>query len=148
MCEGPRSESGGWAGAAPGADCYPAWVGILGGADAANTVVLNDNGLSFRGKRSRVSPYLSTGLSAAGALAGVLGLIWLFGRGARLAGFASRPARIGRTLSIAEVVPLDARRRLYLIGCRDRQLILLTGPEGDHVLGWLPEGAAAQRESR
>lgn len=93
-----------------------------------------------------MSPYLSTGLSAAGALGGVLGLIWLFGRGARLAGLASRPARTGRTLSIAEVVPLDARRRLYLISCRDRQLLLLTGPEGDHALGWLPESAAARGE--
>ncbi len=94
-----------------------------------------------------MSVYLSTGLSAAGALAGVLGLIWLFGRGARLAGLGLRPVRTGRTLSIMEVVPLDARRRLYLIGCRNRQLLLLTGPEGDNALGWLPEGADARRES-
>ena len=93
-----------------------------------------------------MSLYLSTGLSAAGALAGVLGLIWLFGRGARLAGLASRPARTGKIISIAEVVPLDARRRLYLISCRDRQLLLLIGPGGDHAIGWLPEGAGDQRE--
>ncbi|MBV8457373.1 MAG: flagellar biosynthetic protein FliO [Acetobacteraceae bacterium] len=93
-----------------------------------------------------MSVYLSTGLSAAGALAGVLGLIWLFGRGARLAGLGLRPVRTGRTLSIAEVIPLDARRRLYLIGCRNRQFLLLTGPEGDHALGWLPESADAGQE--
>jgi hypothetical protein len=29
---------------------------------------------------------------------------------------------------------------------RDQQLLLLTGPEGDLALGWLPDGAEAQRE--
>ena len=76
-------------------------------------------------------------LTAVAALAVVLGLIWLAARAARAGGWgASAPA--GRMLAVEEVLALDARRRLCLIRCGERRLLVLTG--GDTVLlGWLAD---------
>ena len=65
-------------------------------------------------------------LTVAATLCGVLALIWLVGHAARLSGLARRPAS-GRLLSVQDVIALDSRRRLYLIACRDKQVLLLTG---------------------
>lgn len=77
-------------------------------------------------------------LTSAGALAAVLLplllVAWLLrirhrghGRGA------------GRRLAIEEALALDTRRRLLLVRCDGRELLLLTGGSQDAVVGWLPE---------
>jgi flagellar protein FliO/FliZ len=70
------------------------------------------------------------------ALVAVLGLIWLVGRAARFGGMARRPAT-GGLLSVQDVLALDARRRLHLIKCDERRVLLLTGGAHDVVVGWL-----------
>ncbi len=79
-------------------------------------------------------------LSAIAALAAVLGLIWFTGRMARFGGLARRP-RAGSLLAVEDVLVLDARRRLHLITCGERRLLLLTGGAQDVVVGWLEPGA-------
>jgi len=81
----------------------------------------------------------TTWITAAAALAGVVALILLAGRLARRAGLA--PQGSGR-LRVEETVALDARRRLVLVRCDGRALLLLTGGAQDQVVGWLPEGGA------
>jgi flagellar protein FliO/FliZ len=84
-------------------------------------------------------------LTAGAALIAVLALIWLAGRAVRLTGLARRPARGGRLLSVVDVIALDSRRRLHLVRCADRQVVLLTGAGQDVVVGWIdpvtPAGA-------
>ncbi len=79
-------------------------------------------------------------LKALGALAAVLVPIWLGARALR--GGGTRGGRAGRRLAIAEVVALDARRRLVLVRCDGRELLLLTGGGQDAVVGGLPEHPA------
>jgi len=79
-------------------------------------------------------------LTAAAALIGVLGLILLAARLARGAGLAPRGG--GGRLRLEESLALDARRRLLLVRCDGRALLLLTGGAQDQVVGWLPEGGA------
>jgi flagellar protein FliO/FliZ len=78
-------------------------------------------------------------ITAAAALIGVVALILLAGRLARRAGLA--PQGSGR-LRVEETVALDARRRLVLVRCDGRALLLLTGGAQDQVVGWLPESGA------
>jgi flagellar protein FliO/FliZ len=85
-------------------------------------------------------------LTAVAALAAVLALIWLAGRAARLAGWARRPAAGGRLLSVEDVIALDARRRLHLVRCADRQVLLLTGVGQDLVVGWIDPTTAGRRQ--
>ena len=77
-------------------------------------------------------------LTAAVTLIAVLALIWLAGRAARFGGLARRPVS-GRLLSVQDVIALDARRRLYLIKCQDKRVLLLTGGGQNVVVGWLSE---------
>lgn len=77
-----------------------------------------------------------TWMTAAGALAVVVGLVLLAGRLARRVGFAS--SGTGR-LRVEEALALDARRRLLIVRCDGRALLLLTGGPQDQVVGWLPE---------
>lgn len=79
----------------------------------------------------------TTLLSAAAALAGVLAALVLALRGLRAAGMARRA---GRRLAVEEALALDGRRRLVLVSCDGRALLLLTGGAQDVVLGWLPGG--------
>ena len=72
---------------------------------------------------------VSTLLSAAGVLAGIVGLILM-----------ARPAAQGRALVLKDTLVLDTRRRLYLVGHGSRAVLLLTGGETDLVVGWLDEG--------
>lgn len=74
-------------------------------------------------------------ITAIGALGAVLALILLAGRLARRAGIA--PPSGGR-LRLEESLAIDARRRLVLIRCDERGLLLLTGGGQDQVVGWLP----------
>ena len=78
-------------------------------------------------------------ISAIAALLAVLALIWLAGRMARFGGLARRPAA-GGLLVVQDVVMLDARRRLHLIRCGERRVLLLTGGAQDVVVGWLEPG--------
>ena len=83
----------------------------------------------------------ASALWAVGALAAVLALVWL----AQRAIMATRPSGLrfggdaGR-LAIVQALPLDQRRRLHLIRCDNRHLILLTGSSNDVVVGWLEDG--------
>jgi len=88
-------------------------------------------------------PNLSALLSALAALLAVIALIWLAARGARLAGFTPPPAT-GRTLQTLDSIALDSRRRLHLVACHDRQVLLLTGGTTDLVVGWLPRPSHAR----
>ncbi|WP_439595304.1 flagellar biosynthetic protein FliO [Falsiroseomonas sp.] len=77
-------------------------------------------------------------LTAAAALVAVLAALLLAGRAARAAGIG---ARIGRRLAVEETLALDGRRRLVLLRCDGRSLLLLTGGAQEVVLGWLPPEA-------
>lgn len=79
---------------------------------------------------------IGTWLQACAALCGVLLLLWLTARGARATGLAKRE---GRRLAVQEVLALDGRRRLLLLRCDGREMLLLTGGGQDSLLGWLPE---------
>jgi flagellar protein FliO/FliZ len=78
---------------------------------------------------------------ALGALAVVLALVWLL---ARLARHRLLPLRRpgARRLVMQEIVALDTRRRLCLVRCDNRSLLLLTGGAQDVVVGWLPGDGA------
>jgi flagellar protein FliO/FliZ len=79
---------------------------------------------------------VSTILTATAALAAVLALIWLAGRLARFVGMAQRPAS-GRCLAVRDVLVLGPRHRLYLVSCKQRQVLLLVGGAQDLVVGWV-----------
>ena len=73
------------------------------------------------------------------ALFGVIGLVLLARRAAlRLPGLAVGAAR-GGPLRLEQSLALDARRRLLLVRCGQRRLVLLTGGPADAVVGWLDE---------
>lgn len=76
-------------------------------------------------------------LTSAGAFAGVLGLIWGLTKVARISGLAPRRATSGGLIIIKDVIALDSRSRLYLIGCRGRDVLLLLGGDNGQVIGWL-----------
>jgi flagellar biogenesis protein FliO len=82
---------------------------------------------------------------AAAALALVLGLILLAGRLARSRLLAPHRAGAGGRMALVQVLALDPRRRLQLVRCDGRHLLLLTGGSADQVVGWLdapPSGTA------
>lgn len=73
---------------------------------------------------------------ALAALFAVIGLILLAQRAARWGGLAPRLARAGGRLVLVEAVALDPRRRLTLVRCDGREVLLLTGGAQDLVVGW------------
>ena len=89
-----------------------------------------------------MSELLQTLLTAGAALAVVLGVIVLAGRGARMLRLA-RPIA-GRRLVLIEALTLDRVRRLHLVACDGRELMLLTGGGADQVVGWLPSHTMVQ----
>ena len=80
-----------------------------------------------------------TVLTSAGALAAIVLPLWL---AARLLRPGGRGRGAGRRLTVEEALALDARRRLLLVRCDGRELLLLTGSGQDAVIGWLPERSA------
>jgi flagellar protein FliO/FliZ len=80
---------------------------------------------------------LATLLTALAALAAVLALVVLAGRLARAGGLAPRRGTNPR-LAVQEAIALDSRRRLHLVRCGEREVLLLTGGGQDLVVGWLP----------
>ncbi|MFN7307448.1 MAG: hypothetical protein ACK5V0_08850 [Alphaproteobacteria bacterium] len=79
---------------------------------------------------------LANWLTAGISLLFVLGLILLLARLLRASGLA--PQTGGQRLKIQEVLALDARRRLIILRCDGREVLLLTGGPQDLCLGWLP----------
>jgi flagellar protein FliO/FliZ len=73
-----------------------------------------------------------------GVLTGVLALILAAARIFQSGLWRSQP-RPGRTLVLRESIALDPRRRLHLVQCGQRQVVLLTGGGQDLVIGWLQE---------
>jgi len=74
-----------------------------------------------------------------GSLIGVLALI---GAATRLLPFSlwrTQPRRPGRTLILRESIAIDPRRRVHLVQCGERQVILLTGGGQDVVIGWMQD---------
>ena len=70
------------------------------------------------------------------SLAAVVGLIYAVGRVAR-AGFLTPRLPGGGRVSLVQVLALDPRRRLHLVRCDGRHVLLLTGGGTDLVVGWL-----------
>ena len=75
-------------------------------------------------------------LTAVGSLVGILAMI---GLAARLwqTKFMHRQATNNRTMVLRETVALDPRRRLHLVQCGERQVVLLVGGAQDIVVGWM-----------
>jgi flagellar protein FliO/FliZ len=73
-----------------------------------------------------------------GVLTGVLALILGATRIFQSGLWRVQP-RPGRTLVIRESIALDPRRRLHLVQCGQRQVVLLTGGGQDLVIGWLQD---------
>ena len=82
-------------------------------------------------------------LTTAAALAAVIVMILLARFGTRFIGLLPRRGINQDALSLLATLPLDQRRRLTLVGCRGRQVLLLTGGSSDVVLGWLPSDPSA-----
>jgi flagellar protein FliO/FliZ len=75
---------------------------------------------------------------AVAVLAGVLVLILVATRLFQFGLWRSQ-LRQGRTLILRESIALDPRRRVHLVQCGQRQVVLLTGGGQDLVVGWMPE---------
>lgn len=73
-----------------------------------------------------------------GVLAAVLVLIVVATRLFQFGLWRSQ-GRPGRTLVLRESIALDPRRRVHLVQCGQRQVVLLTGGGQDVVIGWMPE---------
>lgn len=88
-----------------------------------------------------MSALIQTVAMAGAALAAVLGVIVLAGRGARVLRLGQPAA--GRRLVLGEVLALDRTRRLQLVSCDGREILLLIGSGSEQVVSWLPPTAAA-----
>ncbi len=79
-------------------------------------------------------------IMAIAALALVLGMVLLAQRAARWGGLVPRG---GGRLALVEAIAIDPRRRLTLVRCDERQVLVLTGGGQDVVVGWIdpPPGA-------
>ena len=74
-------------------------------------------------------------LSAAGALALVIGLIVLLRFGSRFVG-VGRPRTATTPLTLSGQLALDGKRRLHLVSCGSGQVLVLTGGVTDVMLAW------------
>lgn len=84
----------------------------------------------------------SLALKALAALCAVVLLAYAALRALRAtAAGAAKPG--GRRLAVQEVLALDPKRRLVLVRCDGRDLLLLTGGAGEVSLGWLPGSGEA-----
>lgn len=75
-------------------------------------------------------------LTGIGALLFVLALILVLARLLRMSGLT--PQTGGQRLKLQEVLALDSRRRVMILRCDGRDVLLLTGGPQDLCLGWLP----------
>ena len=86
----------------------------------------------------------SLGLKALVALGAVVLLAFAALRALRAVAPGATKPGTRRRLSVREVLPLDPKRRLVLVRCDGRDLLLLTGGAGDVPLGWLPGAAPGE----
>ncbi|WP_419898086.1 hypothetical protein [Roseomonas sp. USHLN139] len=88
-------------------------------------------------------------MTALAALILVLALVLLAARAARRFGLApgmpGPPRGADRRLMLVESLALDTRRRLLLLRCDGRELLLVTGGPQDLFLQELPPATAALR---
>jgi flagellar protein FliO/FliZ len=73
-----------------------------------------------------------------GALVGVVVLIGIVARFFQFLGGRAQ-SRPGRTLILRESIAIDPRRRIHLVQCGQRQVILLTGGGQDLIIGWMQD---------
>lgn len=71
-------------------------------------------------------------------LIGVLTLIWAATRLLQFSFWRPQP-RAGRILMLKESIALDPRRRVHIVQCGQRQVVLLTGGGQDLVIGWVQD---------
>lgn len=71
-----------------------------------------------------------------GVLTGVIALILAATRLYQFTLWRSQP-RPGRILVLRESIAIDPRRRVHLVQCGQRQVVLLTGGGQDLVIGWM-----------
>ena len=81
-------------------------------------------------------------LTGVAALAIVLGLILFAAQAAKKTGLVRQPAA-GR-LALRDTLVLDRVRRLHIVRCDGRELLILTGGTTEHVAGWLPDAPGGQ----
>lgn len=77
-------------------------------------------------------------IQAVAALGAVLLLIWGGARVLRGSPLAAGAPRPGRRLRLEESLAIDPRRRVLLLSCDGRDLLVLTGGAQDLTIGWLP----------
>jgi flagellar protein FliO/FliZ len=92
----------------------------------------------------------ATPFVAVAALLGVIALLLLSRR--MLAGLPGGLAAFGTArragpLALEQVLVLDARRRLVLVRCGPRRVLLLTGGTQDLLLGWIDPAPGAGDEA-
>jgi flagellar protein FliO/FliZ len=73
-----------------------------------------------------------------GVLTGVIALILAATRLFQFSLWRSQP-HPGRILALRESIVIDPRRRIHLVQCGQRQVILLTGGGQDLVIGWIQD---------
>ncbi len=79
-------------------------------------------------------------LQAAGALAAVIGLAMLLARAARRGGLAPQAGAVSRArgrIALQAVLPLEGRRAAMILAVDGREVLLVAGPTGETVVGWL-----------
>lgn len=79
---------------------------------------------------------------AMAALALVLGMVLLAQRAARWGGLVPRG---GGRLALVEAISIDPRRRLTLVRCDGRHVLVLTGGGQDVVVGWIEPPATEEQ---
>lgn len=77
-------------------------------------------------------------LTIGAGLAAVIVMILLARYGTRFIGLFPNAGQKQTMLTLRATLPIDARRRLTLVDCDGRRLLLLTGGTTDLMLGWLP----------
>lgn len=73
------------------------------------------------------------GIALAAALMAIPAIRYL-----RVRGLAPA-SRTQRLLVLQETIALDPRRRIHLVACDGKRIVLLTGGPQDLLIGWLPE---------
>jgi flagellar protein FliO/FliZ len=77
-------------------------------------------------------------LLVSSVLGGIVALILGAARFIPFGLWRSQP-RPGRILMLRESIALDPRRRIHLVQCGQRQVVLLTGGQQDLVIGWMQD---------
>jgi flagellar protein FliO/FliZ len=80
-------------------------------------------------------------IMAIAALALVLGMVLLAQRAARWGGLVPRG---GGRLALVEAIAIDPRRRMTLVRCDGRHVLVLTGGGQDVVVGWIEPSSGAE----